>query len=114
MIDRDLIGNSSGAKMVHVAPHCHAATCIDMELYNQDTGDLICRVEGILRKGNKNVKYDEKGYIKINPCLFGYDEGLLEPPTINWDTNLFSIKRNNNTYGHYGEMASWQMRGYLV
>lgn len=114
MIDRDLIGNSSGAKMVYVAPHCHAATCIDMELYNQDTGDLICRVEGILGKGNNNVKYDENGYIKLNPCIFGYDEGLLEPPTINWDTNLFSIKRNNNTYGHYGEMASWQMRGYLV
>lgn len=47
-------------------------------------------------------------------CLFGYDEGLLQPPTINLDTNLFSIKRNNNTWGHYGEMASWQMRGYLV
>ena len=114
MIDRNLVGNSTGAKLIYVAPHCHAATCIDMELYNQDTGDLICKVEGILGKGNRSVKYDEKGYIKLNPCVFGYDEGLLEPPTINWDTNLFSIKRNNNTWGHYGEMASWQMRGYLV
>ena len=29
-----------------------------------------------------------------------------------YDQNLTSIKWNNNTYGHYGEMAMWQMRGY--
>ena len=27
-------------------------------------------------------------------------------------SQLVSIKRNNNTHmGHFGEMASWQMRG---
>jgi hypothetical protein len=27
---------------------------------------------------------------------------------------LLSIKRNNNTLPHTGEMASWQMRGIVV
>ena len=67
---------------------------------------------------NKNLilvsSKNRKGYIKINPCLWGYDEGLIEPPYLSWNTTLMSIKRNNNTWGHYGEMASWQMRGILV
>ena len=37
------------------------------------------------------------------------------PPTfLSFDTNLLSIKRNNNTNAHYGEMAMWQMRGVMV
>ena len=85
-----------------------------MELYNGDTGELLCHVDGDLGKGQKNIKFDEHGYIKINPCLWGYDEGLLTPPYISWNTSLISIKKNNNTWGHYGEMASWQMRGILA
>ena len=84
-----------------------------MDIYNADTGDLICNVNGDLGKGTED-KYDEEGYIKLNPCLFGEDEGLLEPYLFKWDTNFTSIKRNNNTNAHYGEMASWQMRGVLV
>ena len=49
-----------------------------MELYNSDTGNLICRVVGDMGKGT-DKPYDEEGYIKLNPCLFGEDEGLLEP-----------------------------------
>ena len=107
-------GNSSGVKLIYAGPHCHAPTCISMELYNADTGDLLCHVDGDLGKGRNNIKYDEPGYIKINPCLWGYDEGLLEPPQLSWNTNLISIKKNNNTNAHYGEMASWQMRGVLI
>ena len=113
MISQDLIGNSKGFKLIYLAPHCHAATCIDMELYNSDTGDLICRVVGDMGKGS-DKPYDEEGYIKLNPCLFGEDEGLLEPHFFKWDSNFSSIKRANNTYAHYGEMASWQMRGIIV
>jgi hypothetical protein len=42
------------------------------------------------------------------------DEGLMPPTFLSFDTRLHSIKRNNNTVGHLGEMASWQMRGVLV
>ena len=34
--------------------------------------------------------------------------------TLPLETELLSIKKNNNTYTHTGEMASWQMRGVLV
>jgi hypothetical protein len=113
MVNHQLIKNSKGFKLIYVAPHCHAATCIDMELYDSDTGNLICRVVGEMGKGT-NAAYDEEGYIKLNPCLFGEDEGLLEPQIFRWDSNFTSIKRANNTYTHYGEMASWQMRGIIV
>eukprot|EP01051_Picozoa_sp_SAG22_P015693 SAG22_NODE_2088_length_3030_cov_7.531900_4_plen_160_part_00 len=43
--------------------------------------------------------------------LFGPAEEGLEPmPYLRYDTNLTAIKKNNNTYDHYGEMAMWQMR----
>ena len=76
--------------------------------------ELICKVDGGLGKGQNTSKYDEKGYLKLNPCLWGNDTGLLKPQFMSWDTNLTSIKTNNNTYAHYGEMASWQMRGIIV
>ena len=38
----------------------------------------------------------------------------MEPVFLPFHGNLTSIKRNNNTYLHYGEMASWQMRGVLA
>lgn len=114
MISDDNRGNSSGVKLIYAGPHCHAPACISMELYNEDTGELLCGVDGSFGQGRKNRTFDEKGYIKLNPCIWGYDDGLLEPPYLSWDTNLTSIKRNNNTNAHYGEMASWQMRGVLV
>jgi len=114
LIDSKLINNSRGFQLIYVAPHCHAPTCISMELYNYDTGDIICHVDGLLGGGNSSQKYDEKGYIKLNPCLWGYDDGLLKPSLLSWDINLLSIKKNNNTYAHYGDMASWQMRGVIV
>ena len=88
--------------------------CIDVELYNADTGDLLCHVSGILGSGNSSKAYDETNYLKLNPCLWGQDRGLLAPQFLSWDTNLTSIKRCNSTNLHYGEMASWQMRGVVV
>ena len=56
-----------------------------------------------------------QGYIAIPPCLWGTEsEGLLPPVYLPYDANLLSIKRNNNTWAHYGDMAMWQMRGVLV
>ena len=45
-------------------------------------------------------------------CLWGDDKGLEPSILLPPNTELVSIKRNTNTHvGHYGEMASWQMRG---
>lgn len=114
MVDKRYIGNSKGFELIYAAPHCHAPMCIDVELYNADTGDLLCHVDGLLGKGNLSNKYDELDYLKLNPCLWGQDRGLLKPQFLRWDTNLTSLKRCNSTNKHYGEMASWQMRGVVV
>eukprot|EP00730_Choanoeca_flexa_P014858 TRINITY_DN6649_c0_g2_i2.p1 TRINITY_DN6649_c0_g2~~TRINITY_DN6649_c0_g2_i2.p1 ORF type:complete len:719 (+),score=185.41 TRINITY_DN6649_c0_g2_i2:78-2234(+) len=104
----------NGINLIYVSGHCHAPSCLSMELYNADTGELICEVLPSYGKGTGG-RFDELDYVALAPCLFGSaDEGLNEPMFLNYDTNLMSIKRNNNTYSHYGEMASWQMRGVHV
>ena len=114
MVSKEFQEISNQFALIYAGPHCHAPTCIDMELYNSDTGDLLCHVDGILGSGNQSKPYDEHGYIKLNPCLWGEDSGLIRPIPLSWNTNLTSIKRANNTYAHYGEMASWQMRGIVI
>jgi len=104
---------TEGVKLIYAGPHCHAPTCLSMDLYNADTGQLLCHMEPIHGSG-KDV-YDEHGYLSIPPCLWGdASEGLVEPQLLSLDTTLMSIKRNNSTLPHTGEMASWQMRGILV
>lgn len=102
-----------GVKLIYAGPHCHAPDCISMELYNAKTGKLLCGMQPEFGKGTET--YNEEGYVALPPCLWGNpEEGLLAPPLLPLDAELLSIKKNNNTYGHYGEMASWQMRGVLV
>jgi hypothetical protein len=52
-------------------------------------------------------------YVVLPPCLWGdASEGLAPPSWLPPNTPMFSVKRNRNTWtGHFGEMASWQMRG---
>jgi hypothetical protein len=108
----------SGITLVYASGHCHAPSCIKMELWNLDTGELICRQEPVYGTNPHtgtpgNATYDEVGYIAVPPCLYGPEsEGLMKPIFLAYDQNLSSIKWNNNTYDHYGEMAMWQMRGY--
>jgi len=109
-------GNTTGydgINLIYAAGHCHAPSCISMELYNADTGMLLCSHYPVY--GKTHDIFDELGYLAIPPCLYGPEsEGLAPPTFIPFNGNLTSIKRNNNTYLHYGEMASWQMRGVLV
>ena len=102
-----------GINLIYAAGHCHAPSCLSMELYNADTNELLCRHDPVY--GKTHETFDELGYLTLPPCLYGSLEDGLNPPTfLSYDTNLYSIKRNNNTAAHYGEMASWQMRGILV
>jgi len=104
----------NGINLIYASGHCHAPSCLSMELYNADTGDLICEVKPTIGQGT-NARFDEKNYIALAPCLFGSEaDGLIPPQFLSYATNLMSIKRNNNTNGHLGEMASWQMRGVMV
>jgi hypothetical protein len=98
--------------------HCHAPTCLSMELYNADTGVLLCRQAplygGTGAPSLAGGRFDEPGYIATPPCVWsnasdGVEDLLLLP----MDTNLSAVARTNNTFGHHGEMALWQMYGVL-
>jgi hypothetical protein len=105
---------ADGIELIYAAPHCHAPSCLSVELYNADTGELLCHVEPRPGKSTDKV-HDELGFLAIPPCMWGNKEdGLVEPVFLPLNTTLYSIKRNNNTLTHFGEMASWQMRGIVV
>jgi hypothetical protein len=96
--------------LMYAAAHCHTPACQSLELWNDDTGELICR--NAPTYGNGTDPHNELSYVvAIPPCLWGtQEEGLLTPPRLHLDTNLSSVKRANNTHGHWGVMALWQMR----
>ena len=106
--------NAMGIKLIYAAPHCHAGTCLSMELYNADTGRLLCSVRPQLGR-DSSKRYQEEHYLAIPPCLWSeHQDGLPQPELLSMDTTLLSIKRNNSTIPHTGEMASWQMRGIVI
>ena len=85
-----------------------------MELSNSDTGELICHVDGDMGQNRKDIRFDEKNYVKLNPCLWGEDKGLMKSRFYSWDTNFTSVKRSNATDYFTGEMALWQNHVELV
>mmetsp|Transcript_42291 Transcript_42291/g.76666 ORF Transcript_42291/g.76666 Transcript_42291/m.76666 type:complete len:891 (-) Transcript_42291:222-2894(-) len=99
--------------LLYAGGHCHAPACISIELIREDTNQTICYQRTSYGKGDISDKWDEAGYITLPPCLWGSSKEDLDPPAyLPNGTTLLSIKRNRNTeIGHYGEMASWQMRG---
>ena len=107
--------NISSKRLLYAGGHCHAPSCIDIRLFRNDSGtpQLLCRQASKYGQGDfVHDKWDEAGYITLPPCLWGDDEGLDAAPWLPDNTPVFSIKRNRNTHlGHFGEMASWQMRG---
>eukprot|EP00928_Gymnodinium_smaydae_P022060 TRINITY_DN18651_c0_g1_i1.p1 TRINITY_DN18651_c0_g1~~TRINITY_DN18651_c0_g1_i1.p1 ORF type:complete len:647 (-),score=33.36 TRINITY_DN18651_c0_g1_i1:127-1860(-) len=103
---------TAGVEFIRINPHCHAPTCLAMELYNADTGELICGVQPI--KGTGSEVFNEKDYVNIPACIWGHEPGLRKPTMLTLETNLLAIKRCNNTFGHTGEMGHWQMRGVVV
>ena len=77
-----------------------------MEIWNNRTGELLCRQEPIYGGTGKVdlPKFDEPGYILQPPCLWGDAPGLEPMPLASGVA--FTVKAiTNNTYGHHGEMA---------
>jgi hypothetical protein len=101
----DVPKNFTGITPLVMTPHCHAPSCLRQELWNADTNELICRAEAFYGTGNE--VFNEKDYVAIAPCLWGYQPGLKKPITISPKTNLTAIKYFNNTYRHMGQMAQW-------
>jgi hypothetical protein len=103
--------------------HCHAPTCLSMEVYacdkgtplqscNATVGKLLCREEPVYGGSGapdiSGTRFDEPGYIAIPDCVWGSAEQGLEPPADVRDVPLHIIKRANATYAHHGEMAGGQ------
>ena len=97
-------------KLLYAAAHCHTPGCMSAERWNMDTGELICVNEP--EYGSGAAAYDEHAYlVGIPPCVWGTQaEGLRPPPVLSLDSNLTTIKRVNNTNGHWGVMGMWQSR----
>jgi len=109
----------SNMRLIYAGGHCHAPACLGMWLYRNDPGhemELVCHMAPLYGNGTGATSvsgmYDEEGYLSLPPCLFGDDEGLHPSVLLPENTEMVSIKKNRNTHvGHFGEMASWQMRG---
>ena len=104
----------SGKCQVYLAAlhgHCHAPTCLRLDTFNNDTGELLCRVLPVYGGtagyvADKGGTYDEPGYVANPPCVFEANSthGLPEPPLMNGMT-IRVVHVTNSTYGHHGEMA---------
>ena len=110
--------NASAVRFISLRGHCHAPTCIQFDLLNADTGELICSQRPIYGDGSSQ-DFQEDGYVSIPPCLFGPEgEGLPLPPGgmngLPLNTKLFSKKVCQADYAHHGEMSLWQSYGELV
>ena len=82
--------------------HCHAPTCLSVQLYLNETRELLCREDPIYGR-------NEPGFILQPPCLWGDEKfGLETPPNVD-GKYLYAVKTSNATYGHHGEMAWLQM-----
>jgi hypothetical protein len=63
-------------RLIYAGGHCHAPSCISMELYRNDTGELLCRQLPVYGTGTTGDKWDQAGYLTLPPCLWGDDAGL--------------------------------------
>ena len=98
-----------GGEHMHIAAvhfHCHAAACLAMEIWNNRTGELLCRQEPVYGGTGKIdlPKFDEPGYILQPPCLWGDAPGL-EPMPLASGESFMIVAITNSTFGHHGEMA---------
>merc|ERR1719252_473051 len=77
--------------------HLHVGG-IDVTLYDDDTGEVICRSEAIY--GNGTEAGNENGYlIGMTPCSF------LTPPVFPKNKKVRTVARYNNTEPHTGVMG---------
>eukprot|EP01047_Picozoa_sp_COSAG01_P001690 COSAG01_NODE_40_length_32708_cov_25.641234_5_plen_866_part_00 len=112
--DVDLNRAQSGIHFVQMGGHCHSPACLSLELFNADTGQLICRISPVA--GTSQEPMDEQGYLYLPPCMWSQNavDGLPSPPVFFPNTNFSAIKRVNNTVYHYGIMAIFQSTGVYV
>merc|ERR1712032_1719751 len=84
-------------EMPYTVGHLHVGG-IDLTLYDDATGELICRSEAIY--GNGTEPANEKNYIVgMTPCVFD------DPPVFKKNDKVRVVSRYNATEPHFGVMA---------
>ena len=101
MIDNNKIIGTSGFKLIYLPRR----TCIDMELYNADTGDLICHVDGQLGKGYAAIR-------RAYQILVYLEKIRRYHPTFSDGIRL--TRKREIIQMHIMEKCAWQMRGVIV
>ena len=109
---------ATGIGFLKINAHCHAPTCIEMTLWNADTDEIVCKQVGAYGGESmptiNGTRFNEEGYIAVPPCVWGSDDAMgVKPLVLSMGTNLRAESRTNNTYGHHGEMAIWQIFGVV-
>jgi hypothetical protein len=89
---------------VAVQSHCHSGTCIAIQIYYNDTGELLCDQRSKFGQGERD-RFDEPGYINRPPCLWGDAKYGLEPPPKIGGRVLRAVAITNSTSAHHGEMG---------
>jgi len=93
-------------ELVHAWGHQHVGA-LGMELYNEQTGQLLCRTKPLYGRGN--VAGDEAGFlVGIPPCVWG-PPPLPPPPRIRRGDLLRTVARYNSTVPRHGVMSLWLM-----
>ena len=77
---------TAGFELVYAGPRYHVPIrCLSMELYNADTGSLLCHSEPI--RGQSDELYDKHGFLSIPHCLWGDPmAGLIASELLSLDT----------------------------
>jgi len=93
------------AYLVALKSHCHSGTCLTIQIYFNDTGELLCDQRSVFGEFNSNPRFAEPGYINRPPCLWGDAKYGLEPPPKVGGRVLYAVAITNSTNGHHGEMG---------
>ena len=51
------ITDYDGVHLLYAGGHCHAPSCISLELYNADTGKLLCRTTPVYGQSDQVIVF---------------------------------------------------------
>ncbi|EGB04260.1 hypothetical protein AURANDRAFT_67282, partial [Aureococcus anophagefferens] len=102
-------------ELVHAVAHGHTGV-VALELYDELTGDLLCRADiasGKLQYGTSDLPGDEMGWlVGIEPCVWG---GASTPPRFPKDHPLRTVVYYNRTVKERsGVMGLWFLQAAKV
>jgi hypothetical protein len=97
-------------QLITARGHQHVAG-LGMELYDDRTGQLICRSKPVIGTV-RDEPGNEKGFISgIPPCVWG--PGFRNPPSLRFSDSVIITSRYNSSETHYGVMGFWFWQAHV-